>query len=1265
MPVSVTGYTTIVKPRTGSMSTSRPSTSTWDIEADKVPLPDDTPSDLTPPSSGRPRAYTGPQYVRVENTDLQIYSRTGDSDIFSSAMGWSDAPRDMTRDPRPISERPFLQLDPGAFPFGRGVLYSRPSANSVDVRRSSLDQPGSINVPNDTPSNGTNEPSSTDTTPDPLASLIKYPTGVFQVLQTYRSRLPNLDVLLESNDTPTARLSTATSAVPENDPRFVIFGDLKPTSDTITASRRKITKPKPLVIPTEASDQRVMMAATIERWVAQLTSELNYDALLDFFLTYRAYVSANDLCHLLICRFHWALEPTVSAQDETVRRIVRVRTFIAFRYWLSTFFQVDFLPNRVLRNEFTAWLNALRKSPMLTAKPDAVKLRKIVRECREAHVARPDPKSPQSPVERIPAEPTPLNLHALRTAFEPSTLPTSATPGNDSDPDLVATTPVLDPLTAVTSTNPKPTPASPPRKSSLVLPFPRSEAHQPPRHSLMPMPMHHGPLTRALVNTMGRIGRWKRGLGARSTMSVAASAGCVDSSAYEGDLGLFVGAAGPSGGGSGVEVVAVRGGVEEYLKMCGLVGKSEVDQVVEEKGSDDEDEGEGEANDLTVVPVKVVEEKEKEKEKEEVKGRDTPTSTSTPRLASQFSIEIEQAQEGEGEGGSLRHSRRTSDATQMQLYATTLRDSWLPEPETISIDDADLSDSSSESEIVRRPPRRLPNRRDFEFATARTDSVSSLAAPSSVPSIPSVQSASDPTTPDHTGPSGPIQSWQIDFLNDEDSEDGKGAAGDAEAALQRLEGQIDAEEQRLRDVKVDKWLKRVQELSLQRSAGGREGGVLDLGALGVSFGDDEEEDGEGEGKGEETEEGHVEGEESGAADERESVAVSSQVDQSAAPSAQPSMRPSVEIPSEANGSSARLFGSNLSPTQDASSPRQVEAASPRQRIPMQFKKPRPPKDTSFLLQYRSEVIANNLSAIERGLFMAISFEELVMHNWGPQSHDLDITDWMQFRTDSAQHRIQPNVQKDGGRDQLTSDVLAVRARFNMTASFVASEVVMAHPTQRVPLVNKLIRIAWKLYRMNNFATLCAIITGLNSVWVDAAMRRFWSGVGMWELRVFKDLKWFVSSTDHFRFMRDAIVSATHDAPGTASDKGSDMSQVGCVPFLGIYLSELSEHAKLPDFIDPTRPEEPITLDPETGEFSPLRDPDVFASLPETPSYMPLRPLLNLHKQRQIAAVVKALVNGQHMASACKFTVEQKVYSRCLRLKCADGATLWRALAVEV
>ncbi|KAG2033665.1 hypothetical protein BDR03DRAFT_1014065 [Suillus americanus] len=90
---------------------------------------------------------------------------------------------------------------------------------------------------------------------------------------------------------------------------------------------------------------KVLIAATIEQWIAQLTSNLNYNELLNFFLTYRTYISAVDLCHLLICHFHWAL----SGKDDIVWKIVRVWTFTAIRYWLLTFFVMDFLLNQELR----------------------------------------------------------------------------------------------------------------------------------------------------------------------------------------------------------------------------------------------------------------------------------------------------------------------------------------------------------------------------------------------------------------------------------------------------------------------------------------------------------------------------------------------------------------------------------------------------------------------------------------------------------------------------------------------------------------------------------------------------------------------------------------------------------------------------------------------------------------------------------------------------------------------------------------------------
>ena len=56
---------------------------------------------------------------------------------------------------------------------------------------------------------------------------------------------------------------------------------------------------------------------------------------------------------------------------EVVRRIVRVRSFVAMRYWLLTFFVIDFMPNRDLRLLLASWLNTLKRDPVLQKHNDA------------------------------------------------------------------------------------------------------------------------------------------------------------------------------------------------------------------------------------------------------------------------------------------------------------------------------------------------------------------------------------------------------------------------------------------------------------------------------------------------------------------------------------------------------------------------------------------------------------------------------------------------------------------------------------------------------------------------------------------------------------------------------------------------------------------------------------------------------------------------------------------------------------------------------
>lgn len=235
--------------------------------------------------------------------------------------------------------------------------------------------------------------------------------------------------------------------------------------------------------------------------------------------------------------------------------------------------------------------------------------------------------------------------------------------------------------------------------------------------------------------------------------------------------------------------------------------------------------------------------------------------------------------------------------------------------------------------------------------------------------------------------------------------------------------------------------------------------------------------------------------------------------------------------------------------------------------------------------------------------------------------------------------------------------------------------------------------------MANFSTLVAIIAALQSEWVTKAMRKSaWNRVGLWENRMFKDLKIFTTNSEDFKYIRqvvESIVDAkpldanTHAAsvvsggadtqPGKAKTDRQAMSSV-CIPFIGlfflhfpsikliwfctgVYLSQLQRHSKLPDLIDPTAPNEAVDVNQETSNFDAPAHPEVFSTLAPLPMSMHLEPLINVHKQRRIAGVIKALVAGQHLASRVKFDIDKRLFQKCLRLRGLDSDMLQRALAV--
>lgn len=108
-----------------------------------------------------------------------------------------------------------------------------------------------------------------------------------------------------------------------------------------------------------------LIHGTAEALITYLTSPevLNYQFLVDFFLTFRTYIDALPLLELLLCRLSWCMKKSLLSDPEqsSVGRLILIRTFVTIRHWLLNHFQDDFVNNSVLRSLFTHTINELGK----------------------------------------------------------------------------------------------------------------------------------------------------------------------------------------------------------------------------------------------------------------------------------------------------------------------------------------------------------------------------------------------------------------------------------------------------------------------------------------------------------------------------------------------------------------------------------------------------------------------------------------------------------------------------------------------------------------------------------------------------------------------------------------------------------------------------------------------------------------------------------------------------------------------------------------
>ncbi|KAJ7058009.1 hypothetical protein C8F01DRAFT_1149127 [Mycena amicta] len=1148
------------------------------------------------------------------------------------------------------------------------------------------------------------------------AMYSRYSPDVFDVLQTFRG-LPLLEKLAAGEETTVIKLSLSSdnTAAPRDDPRFVIWGELVPERDpdeqsqtshtdgsssalssniskkrSIKGGKAKAAEVPVLKLSPEDGLSKVLVAATIERWIAQLTSDLNYDELLNFFLTYRTYISAVDLCHLFICRFHWALQRPPNTQDEYVRRVVRVRTFVAIRYWLLTFFSVDFLPDRELRLLMADWLNTLSRDPILKKHSDGLsivrKLKKVAKECKQVHTrSTSKPKTSRPSSVKAATQSENKQGHVLGERFAAATRKAPDEEDSDVDldflPDEEAVSDVRSPfnggdlanahLSAVhigaaarTSSMPLSSLSIFQRTDHLADTNPAAPFLQSPAT----LPVHHNALSRVLVKTIGRLGRWKRVLNHRGGGSRVPLGACADVDAI--DLELSVGG----------DLLTVNGGVEQYLKMIEPVPASS--SAPASAAPTASTTTELEPPKPTEQPSPALAESTALTPSEAPPGYAesvAPSASSDPSAGSTAVDDTVSVVEPDSEREAVpsparpesfasdlrpesmdtrRSFRSTSTdsfgapiSSGLALFPDGAQSQW--QFEVMSIDQLDLSDNSSDENEgdgpalppgLRQPVRRLPLRRAFEFV--RPDSVSSMG----IRSVGHLSQMSSSSTSDAPINGGAIHQWQMNALVDSLSDDED--TGDVEAALKALEGQIDKGKVKEKASKVNTWMRTMRERFLTGDYDDTEE---------PHHSDDEEYEDPGSND-EPPPETDTDNDVSFDEDE-DHVASREAADTpiiSHGPMSPP--RPSDDAkPAPEDAVPLEILQSRMTPG-EVSPPHPAPQRAPVSKFVSTGETPSW-YHHSFIIGFRSRAIAAHFAMIDRELFMGVKFEE-VLDDW-TMADDEPVLDWAHFLRERARLKAEPEW-----ADKISA-LAAVRARFNLMANFVVSEIVLSAPQDRPTLVAKLIRIAWQSYMINSFNTLMAIVAALLSPVVAQAVR--WKSLPKWESRVFRDLKEYCISTDDFKHIRAAIADTksqdvnSHSSVVSGGDRRKSVNEqkstAACVPFIGVYLSRLSRYRKLPDLIDPTAPTEAVGIDPISSNFDAPAHPEVFSALAPLPPSIHLEPLINVHKQRMIAAVIKSMVAGQHLASRFNHPIEKRLYQKCLRLRGLDAEQMHRALTL--
>jgi hypothetical protein len=240
-----------------------------------------------------------------------------------------------------------------------------------------------------------------------------------------------------------------------------------------------------------------------------------------------------------------------------------------------------------------------------------------------------------------------------------------------------------------------------------------------------------------------------------------------------------------------------------------------------------------------------------------------------------------------------------------------------------------------------------------------------------------------------------------------------------------------------------------------------------------------------------------------------------------------------------------------------------------------------PAHIPFILAADSQVLAQQMTLIEKSALTEIEWSDLVEMKWRDTSSK--VLDWAEYLTKGD-----------------ISGIDLVSTRFNLVSRWVRSEIVLTQDIEeRAQVITKYIHIAAHARRLHNYATMVQITIGLTST-DTTRLAKTWERVPSPDKSLLKNMERLVQPVRNFYDLRVEIEQA-------------DFSD-GCIPFIGLYVHDLTYNAQ-----------KPATIPSKHGR----------------------EPLINFERYRTSAVIVKNLLRLIDASSRYTFEPVHGLVERCL------------------